>query len=165
MSFFPRRSMSCRLMLVAISIGLSSLDFMAADNPSLEDPALRKSLPEHQVIPAATPAELTPALPIRPEPFSRWTRSQGDAGARRYSTLKQINRENVRKLEVAWTYESHDGTENINVRRSSLTTFSSPRRPAGPSSPSTRPPARNSGVFNLSPSGRSRWKTPRRAAG
>jgi quinoprotein glucose dehydrogenase len=78
-----------------------------------EDPAPRAALPEFQVIPAARPDELTPAREISPEPFRHWTRSQGDNGARRYSTLNQITRKNVGQLEVAWTYHAKDGAANV----------------------------------------------------
>ena len=33
----------------------------------------------------------------------------GGAGQTRYSSLKQINRSNVAKLKVAWTYATNDG--------------------------------------------------------
>ena len=54
-----------------------------------------------KIIPAAETRELAPAAKVNPEAFSRWARSQGDNGARRYSALKEITRENVRDLEVA----------------------------------------------------------------
>jgi quinoprotein glucose dehydrogenase len=37
-----------------------------------------------------------------------WTVSNGDAAADHYSTLSQINRENVHTLRVAWTFESEE---------------------------------------------------------
>lgn len=81
----------------------------------VEDAAARARLPEFQTIPAATAAELTPtADPAATAPiFSRWTRSQGDNGARRYSALKQITRDNVRELAMAWTFRTGDGATNI----------------------------------------------------
>ena len=79
----------------------------------LDDPKARAALPEYHTIPAAKPSELTPAAAIPMEPFARWTRSQGDNGARRYSSLKQINRDNVRELAVAWTFRSGDGATNV----------------------------------------------------
>lgn len=84
----------------------------AAEAP-VEDATARAALPEFKTIPAATAAELTPEIPVPMAPMARWTRSQGDNGARRYSTLRQITRENVRDLEVAWTYRSGDGAANI----------------------------------------------------
>ena len=85
----------------------------SAASASLEDPHARAALPEFKTIPAAKPGELTPAAGVDPEQFGRWNRSQGDNGARRYSALKQITRENVHDLEVAWTYRSGDGAANI----------------------------------------------------
>jgi glucose dehydrogenase len=79
----------------------------------LEDPKARAALPEFKIIPAATTDELTPAAEIDAKQFARWTRSQGDAGARRYSALKQITRENVRELDIAWTFRAGDGAANI----------------------------------------------------
>ena len=35
-----------------------------------------------------------------------WTAYGGDAGGTRYSSLKQVTRENVSKLQVAWTYHT-----------------------------------------------------------
>jgi len=80
---------------------------------AVEDAAARAALPEFKTIPAARPEELTPMLPIDATQFGRWTRSQGDNGARRYSSLQQITKENVRQLERVWTYRSGDGAANI----------------------------------------------------
>lgn len=78
-----------------------------------EDAGARLALPEFQLIPAAQANELSPALPVDPQSFAHWTRSQGDAGSRRYSAHAQINRSNVAALTVAWTYHSGDGARNI----------------------------------------------------
>src|SRR5262245_12506198 len=75
-----------------------------------DDPKARAALPEFKVIPAAKPDELTPAAEVDLAQFSRWPRSHGDNGARRYSTLKQITRQNVANLGVAWTYHSKDAS-------------------------------------------------------
>jgi len=93
-------------------LGLASLSALGAAE-GLESAAERAALPEFRTIPAATPAELTPAIPVHPESFTGWTRSQGDAGSRRYSALTQIDRSNVSQLAVAWTYHSKDGDRNI----------------------------------------------------
>jgi quinoprotein glucose dehydrogenase len=45
----------------------------------------------------------------------RWACYGGDPGGSKYSPLKQVNRENVGRLHVAWTYHTgdiSDGTEN-----------------------------------------------------
>lgn len=81
--------------------------------PDLESAAERAALPEYRIVAAATPAELTPAAAEPAGEFHAWTRSQGDAGSRRYSALRQINRANVGQLTPAWTYHSGDGRRNI----------------------------------------------------
>lgn len=68
--------------------------------------------PEYKYIPAAQTSELAPAIPVT---FNgkNWERSHGDHSSSRYSSLKQITRENVSRLQVAWTYHSGDGRANI----------------------------------------------------
>ena len=98
-------------------LALSSLTVVSgigsAAPATVEDAAARAALPEFKTIPAARADELAPAARIDPAPFARWTRSQGDDGARRYSSLKQITRENVRDLDVAWVFRTGDGKQNI----------------------------------------------------
>jgi quinoprotein glucose dehydrogenase len=81
---------------------------------AVEDAAARERLPLYQTIPAAQPHELTPAngLPKR-ETYLTWHRSHGDNGGTRYSALTQINRQTVTNLQVAWTYHSKDGSNNL----------------------------------------------------
>ena len=57
---------------------------------------------------------MTPAngFPKR-ETYITWHRSHGDNGGTRFSALDQINRQNVTDLQVAWTYHSRDGSNNI----------------------------------------------------
>jgi quinoprotein glucose dehydrogenase len=38
-----------------------------------------------------------------------WREYAGGADSAQYSALKQVNRSNVNKLEIAWTYPTHDG--------------------------------------------------------
>ncbi len=97
-------------LLLSFTPALPAAAFAAV---GLEDPQLRAALPEYQVIAAATASELTPANPIDYASFANWTRSQGDSGSRRYSTHKQINKTNVGKLEVAWTFRAGDGKANL----------------------------------------------------
>ena len=86
-----------------------------SEKPDLraEDAAERLRLPEFKTIPAASPKELTPALKTSQAQYATWTRSQGDEGSRRYSSLTQINRDNVAKLTQAWIFHSGDGNRNI----------------------------------------------------
>jgi len=80
----------------------------------IEDPARRAELPEYQILPAAAPDELTPALEsYDPEEYVSWTRSHGDSSNTRFSSLSQIDRENVKNLEEVWVYRSGDGEGNI----------------------------------------------------
>lgn len=59
------------------------------------------------IIPAAKPGELTRANGWpKPDDFRKWDRSLGGPTSNRFSALTQINRQNVAKLEVAWTYRS-----------------------------------------------------------
>lgn len=90
---------------------VASTSWLAAQT---EDAAARAQLPEFRTIPAATPDELT-STAGQPEAatFTAWTRSQGDNGARRYSALRQITRENVGELAMAWTFRSGDGAANV----------------------------------------------------
>ena len=104
------RARYCGLLLTVLAATAATV---AAPSASLDDPKARATLPEFKVIPAATPEELTPAVEVGLEQFNRWPRSQGDNGSRRYSALTQINKSNVKSLEVAWTYHSGDGAANI----------------------------------------------------
>jgi quinoprotein glucose dehydrogenase len=94
--------------------GLHPVNHNVYANPTftLEDRAQRETLPEREDMPAASTAELTPALRSE-EQHVEWKRSQGDAECSRYSSLNQINRHNVGKLQVAWIYHSKDGNGNI----------------------------------------------------
>jgi len=100
--------------LVAATLNAAlALPSPTAAHPTIEDAAARAALREFQVIPAAPSSSLTPAVATDPAVFTRWARSQGDNGSRRYSAATQINRANVRDLAVAWTYRSGDGAANI----------------------------------------------------
>src|SRR5215472_3318612 len=50
---------------------------------------------------------LTPAAD---RSFATWSQYLGGADSSQYSSLKQINKTNVKQLEVAWTYPSGPGT-------------------------------------------------------
>src|SRR5580692_12668880 len=43
-------------------------------------------------------------------PFTTWSQYLGGPDSSQYSALKQINKSNVTKLEVAWTYPAGPGT-------------------------------------------------------
>ncbi len=85
---------------------------------SFEDPIAREELPLYKTLPAAAPDELTPTnefphLVDDREQYVQWYRSHGDATSSRFSLLDQVNGENVKQLQVAWTYHSNDGKGNI----------------------------------------------------
>lgn len=80
--------------------------------PQVESAAIRASLPEFQIIPAAAPEELTPAKPRRDSGY-KWSRSNGGPHNARFSTATEITPENVSQLQVAWDYRSGDGVGNI----------------------------------------------------
>jgi quinoprotein glucose dehydrogenase len=53
---------------------------------------------------------LAPAVRAAPSP-TEWRDYGGDPGATRFSPLKQIDRSNVRRLQVAWTHRTGDSAE------------------------------------------------------
>ncbi len=66
----------------------------------------RRALPIVVLVPLLWPALAAPA-------DQDWRTHGGDPGHRQHSTLDQINRENVKKLAVAWTYRTGDaGADN-----------------------------------------------------
>ena len=54
------------------------------------------------------------------EPFKEWKVYRGDDGTNAYSGLDLINRNNVSKLQVAWTYRSGDNYENSTIETNPL---------------------------------------------
>ncbi len=104
---------SPRAGVVLFACALSLLGRAVAAVATVEDARSRAALPEFQTIPAARVDELAPAAAVDAKAFGSWARSQGDNGARRYSALKQITKENVRDLAVAWTFRAGDGAANI----------------------------------------------------
>ncbi len=92
------------------------LGLLTAPAPAqVEEAEARARLPEFVTLPAAPTASLAATRdPAANDPlFSSWTRSHGDNGARRYSALTQITKENVQQLEVAWTFRAGDGKANV----------------------------------------------------
>ena len=79
-----------------------------------EDKTLRESLPEKKVILAKQnnfmPATLIKDLEVS---LDNWPRSHGGYTSKRFSNLDIINKSNVKKLELAWIYNSKDGRKGI----------------------------------------------------
>src|SRR5579864_780019 len=46
-------------------------------------------------------------------PFNTWSEYLGGADSSQYSPLKQINKSNVRQLEIAWTYSTGDNNQYL----------------------------------------------------
>jgi glucose dehydrogenase len=46
--------------------------------------------------------------------FATWSQYLGGADSSQYSSLKQINKSNVKQLEVSWTYQTGPGTYTFN---------------------------------------------------
>jgi quinoprotein glucose dehydrogenase len=93
----------------------SSQNHQGNDYWDIENEAIRNRLPLYKTIPASTPTELTKYDKQYPNEndYVDWHRSHGDHGSTRYSSLTQINRENVSQLKVAWIYRSGDGIGNL----------------------------------------------------
>src|SRR3984885_4844079 len=47
-------------------------------------------------------------------PFNTWQQHLGGADSSQYSSLKQINKSNVKQLQVAWTYPTGEGSYLFN---------------------------------------------------
>lgn len=50
------------------------------------------------------------------QPYNTWSVYRGDDGINAYSSLDQINRQNVKNLEVSWTYRSGDNIGNSTIQ-------------------------------------------------
>ncbi|MDX5478884.1 MAG: PQQ-binding-like beta-propeller repeat protein [Cyclobacteriaceae bacterium] len=48
--------------------------------------------------------------------YSKWEHFGGTKDAARYSSLAQINRDNVNNLEMAWTFNTYDATERSQIQ-------------------------------------------------
>jgi quinoprotein glucose dehydrogenase len=81
--------------------------------PMSENPARRRKLPLYEFISAAKDSELTRATEEPPQADSSWFRSNGNNSNTRYSTLSQIDKQNVDRLQLAWVFHSGDGKGNI----------------------------------------------------
>ncbi|MGH9769074.1 MAG: hypothetical protein ACREAB_16725 [Blastocatellia bacterium] len=59
-------------------------------------------------------------IPLAEISYAReWAYYGGDAGGMKYSPLAQINRSNVRRLQVAWTYHTGDLSDGAKYRNAS----------------------------------------------
>ena len=60
------------------------------------------------LIAACTPERAEPVIDLDREEYRTWHSFLGDKESSQYSSLDQINRENVANLEVAWTFSTGD---------------------------------------------------------
>lgn len=78
--------------------------------------AAREPAPEYQTIPAAPTEELTAALAAPENAYpGDWVRAHGDNTSGGYSSLRQITRENVQQMKLAWTYHSGDLPKDLST--------------------------------------------------
>jgi glucose dehydrogenase/sugar phosphate isomerase/epimerase len=95
----------------AQTVGLWHFDELTAQAPQFAPPA---NGPDACTILAAKPEELTKTNGWpKADDFRKWDRSLGGPTSNRFSALTQIDKSNVAKLEVAWTYRSGDAKGNI----------------------------------------------------
>ena len=80
----------------------------------VEDSSIREKLPKIKKI-EGKKSNFLPGRKIEEieKNFSNWERSHGGYTSIRFSSLKKINKDNVHKLKVAWTYNSKDGKKGI----------------------------------------------------
>ena len=79
-----------------------------------EKKSLRADLPEIKII-SKKKDNFLPGRKLEDieKNFSNWPRSHGGFSSMRFSSLDQINKNNVEKLKLAWIYNSKDGKKGI----------------------------------------------------
>lgn len=77
----------------------------------IENPAEREKLPEFKILLKET--DLTPSIVKQNNNLNNWVRSHGNNTSNRFSDLKFINNKNVSNLDIAWTYTSYSGYQDI----------------------------------------------------
>ena len=80
----------------------------------VEETSLRADLPEIKII-SKKKENFLPGKTIEEveKNFSNWPRSHGGFSSMRFSSLDLINRNNIGKLKLAWTFNSKDGKKGI----------------------------------------------------
>ena len=94
---------------IAIKISKDHKDYW-----EIEDPSLRANLPEKKII-LKKKENFLPGKKIEEieKNFSNWSRSHGGFSSMRFSSLNLINKNNIGKLKLAWTFNSKDGKKGI----------------------------------------------------
>src|SRR5258706_2461637 len=81
---------------------------------AVEDAKAREKLPLYKIIPAARPAELTPANGYpKPETFLTWHRSHGDNGGNPDPAPDPKQLPNITNIPHGWLYYSGDGRPKL----------------------------------------------------
>ena len=81
--------------------------------PQVEDAVKRTSLPLYKIIKKIPTNEIRESLEQNYS-NANWHRSHGGNSSAKYSILKQINKSNIKNLEIAWKYKSL-GDPNIKI--------------------------------------------------
>ena len=80
----------------------------------LEDSSKRLNLPKTKIIPGKKENFIIgKSIEEVEKNFSNWPRSHGGFSSMRFSSLDLINKSNVKKLKLAWTFNSNDGKKGI----------------------------------------------------
>ncbi len=80
----------------------------------VEDPSIRENLPKIKHVSKKKDNFLPGrSLDQIEKNFSNWTRSHGGFSSMRFSNLDAINKTNVKKLKLAWIYNSKDGKKGM----------------------------------------------------
>jgi quinoprotein glucose dehydrogenase len=88
----------------------------------IDDEKARRDLPEFTVIPGLNLDDFTSASSKPSLQFKSWERSGADAYSSKYSALDQINKANVRNLQLAWSYNSGETILNKSIWRTNVET-------------------------------------------
>ena len=80
----------------------------------VEKKSLRSNLPKVKIIPGKVDNFIPGKKMDQIEKnFSNWPRSHGGFSSMRFSSLNLINKSNIKKLKVAWIFNSKDGKKGI----------------------------------------------------
>jgi len=96
-------------------IRLAGLGYSLRDKdryPKIESVDKRESLPLKKIINKALIYELSTSI-TKDSISKNWHRSNGNNSSTKYSSLKQINRDNVKNLEIAWKYQSLEKPKSV----------------------------------------------------
>ena len=79
--------------------------------PNIDDEKLRESLPLTKVINKIPIEKIKKSMVTEDINESTWYRSNSNNFSNKYSSLNQINRENVKNLQLAWKYQTNENPQ------------------------------------------------------